>query len=775
MNNGFKTIFEIENSNLTKVFKEYLKTKLENQDYVVFYRIGEFYEAYFEDAKIVSKICQITLTKKKTKENIIPSAGIPKNSCLIHINKLLDNNFKIAICEEIKVGEEITRKVSRKYTQGTLLEDEFLISDKNNFIGSVFIKGQEAGFSYSDISTGEFFVTQSSLNNIEAEISKINPRELIIPLEENSNKEYEKIADNINVSFVDKSYWQNEKKGKYELGCMCANSILKYTHDAKKELTPLLTYQIYDVNHFLFMNKTTRKALELVENMTDNKKFGSLFWALDEAKTPMGKRLLEKYINEPICNIEEITKRQNAILEIIENRKLIEEIDNLLDGISDLIRNSIKISNSTTNKKTFYEIKKSLTALSKLDEILKNFTSPIINFNNNSTFEELLSLIEKNISDDFENDEIIKNGANNELDYLREQISEIENKINNLQNVYIEKTGIKNLKIVNNKTMGYLVEAPASKQKELGEDFIIRQVLSTSVKCQTKELIEFEKTLQTSMSKAQKLEVEIFKSIQNYSKEFFKELREISEKIAKFDVMLSFAKCAIKYNFIKPQNSENKNLEIEAGAHFALLKKTGKFDKNDIKFNKENPNFKLLTGPNMAGKSTLMRELAHIIIMNQIGSFVPCKSATLPILNKIFVRFGINDNIIKNNSSFMVEMLEAKEILDFADENSLILIDELGKSTSTKDGIAISRAISEYIIENIKAKTIFATHYHELRVLKDNFKDNVGLICVQFKNKNDGIIRELSNGFINKSYGIEVAKAVRLPDVVIKKAENYLS
>ena len=328
MNNGFKTIFEIENSNLTKVFKEYLKTKLENQDYVVFYRIGEFYEAYFEDAKIVSKICQITLTKKKTKENIIPSAGIPKNSCLIHINKLLDNNFKIAICEEIKVGEEITRKVSRKYTQGTLLEDEFLISDKNNFIGSVFIKGQEAGFSYSDISTGEFFVTQSSLNNIEAEISKINPRELIIPLEENSNKEYEKIADNINVSFVDKSYWQNEKKGKYELGCMCANSILKYTHDAKKELTPLLTYQIYDVNHFLFMNKTTRKALELVENMTDNKKFGSLFWALDEAKTPMGKRLLEKYINEPICNIEEITKRQNAILEIIENRKLIEEIDN---------------------------------------------------------------------------------------------------------------------------------------------------------------------------------------------------------------------------------------------------------------------------------------------------------------------------------------------------------------------------------------------------------------------------------------------------------------
>lgn len=775
MSNDFKTIFEIENSNLTKVFKEYLKTKLENSDYIIFYRIGEFYETYFDDAKIVSKICQITLTQRKTKEMAIPLAGIPKDSCLIHIKKLLDNNFKIAICEEEKNGKEITRKIARKYTKGTLLEDEFLISDKNNFIGSIFIKGQKAGFSYSDISTGEFFITQSSINDIKAEIHKINPQEILLPIKSGSNKEYEDIVDGKLVSFVDENYWQTDNQDeKYKLGFMCANSILKYTQDAKKELTPQLNKILpYDVQHFLFLNKTTRNALELVQNMSDGKKFGSLFWALDETKTPIGRRLLEKYINEPICDIKEILNRQRAIFEIIENKNLIEKIDNLMEKIGDLIRNSIKISNSTTNKKTFYEIKKSLIALSELNEILKNFSSPIVNFQNeNETLKELLNLIEKNISDDFESDEIIKFKADNNLDFIREKMSNLEDDIRKLQEKYIQKTGIKNLKIVNNKTMGILVEVPASKQKELNDEFIIKQILSTTARAQTVELIELEKEFELNITKAKKLEAEIFKSIQNYTKNFFEELIQISEKIAKFDVILSFAKVAIKYGWSKPKISENNNLEIISGAHPALFKKMNKFDKNTIKFNKENPNFKLLTGPNMAGKSTLMREIAQIIILNQIGSYTPSKSAILPILNKIFVRFGINDNIIKNQSSFMVEMLETKEILDYSDKDSLILIDELGKSTSTKDGFAISKAISEYIIENIKAKTIFATHYHKLKTLKDKYQNDVDLICVNFNEKSE---RVLEKGFVDKSYGLDVAKYAKLPDSIIKKAENYLN
>lgn len=774
MSNLFKTIFDIENSNLTDYFKSYLKIKLENPDCAILFRNGEFYEAYFEDAKLVSSICQIALSSRKTNACKVPLAGFGKSSSLTYIKKLLDNNYKVALCEEFQINDKKIRTLTKKYTSGTVLEDELLTRDKNNFIGAVLIKENQAGFSYCDVSTGEFFITQGKLSEIKSEVFKIFPSELLISQE---CKECHDLFSYLNLSKIEASTFREpqEAKQSYKLGYACASAILDYTKEAQKELMPNLeNHKTYSIKSYLTLNQNARKSLEIVKNMTNDKKFGTLFWVLDETKTPMGRRLLEKYINEPLVDIKEITARQEAIGELIENKNLINKFDEILENINDLMRNSIKISNATTNKKIFCEIKDSLKYFCTLGEISKNFASKIINFEEikKTELKELLNLLEKNISEDFQKEEIIKEGANPELDYLREKLNNLEKELGVLEEKYALDTNIKNLKIINHKSMGYLIEVPSRKQKDFGENYFIKQLLSTTARLQTKELIELEKEINSTKDKEKKLEKEIFKSVQDFSKKFFSELYKLSEKIAKFDVILSLAKCAIKNNYTRPEISTNSSLNMKNGAHPALIKKSGKFDRNSIAFNDTKPNFKLLTGPNMAGKSTFMRELAHIIIMFQIGSYVPCEWAKLPITTQIFVRFGINDNLIKNNSSFMVEMNDMKEIIENSDYNSLILIDELGKSTASADGIAISRAISEYIIEKLDTKTIFATHYHELKILKEKYANKVDLICVNFNNKGE---RVLSEGFLDKSFGIEVAKIANLPKEIIEKAQSYIN
>ena len=864
----WKNSFEVPLEKCTKSIAQYVNLKCENADYVLLFRVGEFFETYFEDAFLISKECEIALTQRNLSGlGKIPMAGVPQAHINKYIKILVDKDYKVALCEQGEGTKDgiLERKIVRKFTGGTLIDDDFLRHDESNYIAAVYgecvspqdggrrerrdpldrgaaerlttstqghhlhrkarklANGQgvttqgQFGFAYCEISTGEFNLTVGNLSEIQAEIYKINPREILVPKKYVEIKPFsvvpkpeteipQELIGDFHTTIISEGWFSSTlvkaKKPDYKLGYKCANAILTYVLDTQKDFTPKLN-QIseYQISDYLILNASARKNLELTKNLPDNKKYGSLLWAIDNTQTSMGTRLLKNWINQPLKSIEKIEARQNAIHELFEDDTMACEIDEILKNCFDISRVSAKISNGTINPKDFLSLRDTLNTIPLLQKACGKANSPILNFISDEILElsDFAQILEKTISDEPANTlkegGIIKDGGNAGVDALRFEIGKIENRFKDYEAELRVQTGIKNLKVDCVKVFGYFIEIPSSQIKFVPKNLRRKQTLSNAERFVSDILQENEEKITYLRARAAETEFEIYSKLRDYSTALIEPIREFAAKLAQLDVILSLYKCAKENNYTCPKVVCGSGFNVSGARHPSVEKIVGSFDANDISF--EGVAFKILTGPNMAGKSTYMRSVAIIAILSQMGSFIPAKNANMPILDKIFIRAGSSDHLIHRNSTFKVEMLEVKQILDDATRESLILIDELGKGTSTLDGLAIARATGEYIAKNIGAKVVFATHFHGLHDLaqaQPTLFENLAAECVsrcdggrrderQTTNTTQATCgkaaqerrRIIRKGFSDKSYGLNVAREVGLPDELLKLAQSYLS
>lgn len=803
--NFIKSI-DIDIEKAPKSLKQYLDIKRQNPDCIIFFRLGDFYETYFEDAIVLSKTCGILLTKRKFVElGEIPMAGVPHHNSDIYISKLTNEKYKVSIVEQIerkedvKKGEILKREVIRTYTKGTLIDESFLDSKKNNFIVSILKENNKYGLSYADISTGEFFITEGMLDNILCELSKINPSEMLLkmkarniePMKAVPEKEADIdkiISEKHNYTLIGEDFYtlefQNEDLLEYKTGLKCANSIINYVKKTQKSFTPKLDIiKKYNISNYLIMNQKTRENLELNKNLGDGKKTGSIFWALDECKTSMGKRLLAAFLNEPLYNIFEIEKRLDGVEELVKNPDKLKNLDNLLDNLSDTSRLSSKLSNGTISPKELLAIKNTLNIVENFEDITSKFNSKILQPNSkNEALIDFRNILEKSIKDEPSGNirvgNIIKEGANGTLDAILGEISKLENKIKNYEEELIQITGIKNLKINYAKNTGYSIDLTildGVKFKNAIENSTLKQKLSSVEKYTTKTLMEIEEKLLSLKLKSYEIEHDTFLKLREYAKELTEPLREFSADVALKDVILSFAKVSLEYGFKRPKFTNSFKYKVSNGAHPSLIKllanKNIQVDRLDVNFD-DLKRCKILTGANMIGKSTYLRQIAALIIMAQTGSFVPAEDFEANLIDKIYARMGASDNMLDGNSAFMCEMLDVAEILRNSTEHSLILLDETGKSTSYSDAMAVSYGVIKYITEKIKAKCAFATHFHDMAHLEDEIK-SIANYCLVLKNENEKSERRLKTGVSTKSQGLNVAKQAHLPTYAIECAQNF--
>ncbi len=801
---------DVDINKASKILKQYLKLKSANADSIVFFRLGDFYETYFEDAYILSKTCGVILTKRKfTEIGEILMAGVPKTSATVYIAKLVAEKYKVAIVEqiqnksEVKKGDIIEREVVRTYSPGTLIDEDFLDSNKNNFIASILKSNDRYGFSYADISTGEFFITEGNLDEIFCELSKINPSELLLsikareiePLKAVPEKEAdidEKIWKNYPYTLINRSFYnadfnselQNENLLEYEIGLKCAGSIVNYAKLTQKNFMPKLDIiKKYSISNHLIMNAKTREALELNKNSSDGKKYGSIFWAVDRCKTPMGKRLLAYFLNEPLYNISEIEKRLDGVEELIKNETGRKKLAVLFENLADISRLSSKLSNGTVTPKELVAIKSTLMVMEEFINICKNFNSEILKI---SVLDENLinfrEIIERSINEEPANNlrtgGIIKDGANGLLDNIRAEILNTEDEIKKYEKDLILKSGVKNLKINYAKNTGYSIDVPVLGVKDFTsniDNYARKQKLSSVEKFSTDILKSFEDKVLSLRLKAYELEYDIFTKLREYAKELTQGLRDFSNEVAAKDVLLSFADVAFEYDYVRPKFVKEYRYNLKEGMHPVLMQlltsKGGHYDSLDAEFD-HNKKCMILTGANMSGKSTYLRQIAALNIMAQTGSFVPANSFELNITDKIFLRMGSYDDMLNNCSAFMCEMLDVAEILRNATSDSLILLDETGKSTTYFEGISVSYGIIKYIMKYIGAKTVLATHFSGLSKLSDEDENikNYRLVI----DKNENILKRcIEKGVSAYGDAFNVGAEAKLPAFVLERARDF--
>jgi len=783
---------DINYGEASNIIKQYLNIKLQNLRTILFFRIGEFYETLCEDANTLSQECGVYLTKKEVGNGkMCPMAGVPVNSADAYIQKLLSKKLRVALCDQ-ESDEKcpdtglIKRRIVRTFSLGTVCDGEFLDSDSNNYICAVLQKENSFGFAYCDVSTGEFFITQGGLNEILSEMTKVNPSEFLAPIKPREIKPFtvieeekadldEELTLKFKPTLVSSKSFNNLlikcQHPEYELGNRCANAILAYVLETQQEYAPKLSkVESYDIYEYLVMDENARRNLELTENLSENKKYGSLFWAIDKTKTPMGRRLLKQWINQPLRNVEKIEARQDAVEELLKKPSLLEKLKDELKGCYDIARLSTKITNNSMMPGDFLSLKDSLCNISSFANILKECKSVYINFLNErySTLEDFAGILSRTILDEPNNalkeGGLIKEGANSNLDFMKSKMFELQKQLEEYENK--EKENIKGLKVGENRIIGYFIEVPNSQLKTVPEHYRQKQSLSNCTRYTTYELQELEQKINLLARKINELEYEIYVKLREYSKELVEDIRILAHNIAGLDVLHSFARCVLEYDYIRPQIKNGPEFEIREGAHPCASLFCENFIVNDTLL--EERNFILLTGSNMSGKSTYLRQNALLVILTQMGSYIPAVAANIGIIDKIFTRMGSSDDLIHNKSSFMVEMLEVANILKNATHKSLILLDEVGKNTGVEEGPAIARAVSEYIIENVHAKTIFATHYHKLADLDKKYSQAENLMMSKETQ------HKIKKGFLNKSYGIETAKDANLPDAVIEKAIHYM-
>ncbi|OGI07074.1 MAG: DNA mismatch repair protein MutS [Candidatus Melainabacteria bacterium RIFCSPLOWO2_02_FULL_35_15] len=809
----------------TPLMRQFLEIKYKyDLDVLLFFRVGDFYETFFEDAKIISKELELTLTGRAETNypnGRIPMAGVPAKAVINYVSKLLDKGFKVAICDQMEdpvlAKGIVKREVTKLLTPGTVLETDWLPQTKNNFIASVYKdkKRYSYGFAYADVSSGEFFFTELNFDELISELNRTMPSEVLIPVIYKKNENQIVKEKTLDMDVVIKENWfctglENEyfnkdfanKRIKEELqiqsieslggidlalGQIASGAILAYIDKTQLVERPNFEKIIpYRVNSFLNLDKMTRKNLELTESIKDKCYSNSLLWAIDFTKTQMGKRRLRAWIEQPLLDLDSINLRLNCIEELIQNKYLFCKITKSLEKIFDLERISSRLSASAVNAKELIALKESLMEVPSLSAALKNLKSPFLQkiINYPGEIVEVVQIIENAILDNPSNTltegNLIKPAFNNEIKQLKEIMENGDSYLESFETIERERTGIKNLKVGFNRTFGYFIEISKGNLPLVPPEYICRQTMVNSSRFITNELKEFEQKALHAEQRTKTLEYEIFCQIREKVKSFGSIIRELAYNISCLDTLFSFSQAAVINNYKRPVLNNSGIIDLKASRHPVIEKKAGfnNFISNDcyLEYNKSKQQLIILTGPNMAGKSTYMRQIALNIILAQSGSFVPCDYAQIGIVDQIFTRVGASDDISEGQSTFMVEMTETGAILNRMTEKSLILLDEVGRGTSTYDGVAIAWALAEYLVKNKMSRTIFATHFHELNGLADLYES----ICnyqVTVKEEEGHVIflRKVIPGGADKSYGIEVAKMAGLPKELLLRAQTIMN
>ena len=797
---------------LSSMMIHYLKIKEKYNDCIIFYRLGDFYELFFDDAILVSKLLSLTLTGRNCGlEDRAPMCGFPHDASDVYAARLVEMGYKVAICEQLteaKPGVQVERDVVKVITPGTITEGSLLDDKKNNYIANVYIENEkQVSVVWSDITTGEFIVhsieQENALAILNNTLIRVHPTELIC-----RESDYEILKDLSVVKYkyiqnIFKYYdWaysidlctQNVKKQFGESGLSdinsqphaikCAGALIEYFNETQKcTLKNINTLKVEKLSNFIYMDIATRRNLELTETVRDRKKKGSLLWLMDETKTSMGARLLRSFIENPLTDINEINYRQDATEELFKNLIVRDELTNSLKYIADIERLCVKISNKSINPKEVVTIRHALSQIPAVKQSIGKLTSALFTnaYKDLANFEGLVEYLNNAINDEppitLKDGDVIKKGFNEKLDSYRNTSKNAKSWIVDLEQKERELTGIKNLKIGFNSVFGYYIEVTKSQLNAVPFRYSRKQTLTNAERFVTQELKEIEEQILEAQNNAYKLELELFNEIKQVLIDNLQVIQGSAKAIALTDVITSFACIANRYNYCKPKMLKNsKKIEIIEGRHPIVERISSEtFVSNNTLLDDSENRTMIITGPNMAGKSTYMRQVALIVLMAHMGSFVPAEKASIAITDKIFTRIGASDDLAYGQSTFMVEMVEVSNILKNATSNSLILLDEVGRGTATFDGLSIAWSVMEYISKNLTAKTLFSTHYHELSEL-EGILDGVKNYRITVKEFNNSVIflRKIARGSANKSFGIAVAKLAGLPDEVIVKAQNIL-
>lgn len=817
--------WEVNLEDTTPVMQQYLKIKQENPEILLWYRLGDFYETFFEDALIMSKELELTLTGRDAGAKLgrVPLAGIPIKAADAYLEKLVHKNYKVAICDQLEDPKFakglVKRGVTRVVTAGTLTESNLLNQNSNNYICAIY-KDEKSGlfgFAYTDISTGEFKVTQASLNLVMAELARLNPSEVVAPSLKQDIKPFQIVPDEvINLpdevtkryncskippSVFDVEFSQNNLKqvfktqslesygySKYPLGFRSAGALVAYIWETLKGNMPKFDrIEAYELSEYMILDAATRKNLELVETLREKNKYGSLLWAIDKTKTNMGARLLKNWICQPLKRVDDIIARQNSVSELVQKSDIRYSLAESLEKIYDIQRLATRMSNGSASPKDFIGLKISLSMLPRLLEetvdLEYDMFAPIREYQ--EEIADFTQVIENTIVDNppilLKEGGIIKPNVSGELDYFRDLLTGGEEWLQKFEEEEKERTGIKNLKVGYNKVFGYFIEVTKSNLNMVPQSYVRKQTLTGAERFITDELKHHEDDVLSARFKSTELEYKLFTDFREYSKEFVSKIREIADCIAKADVLTSLSEIAVENNYCKPEIDESDDFIVKNGRHAVLEKilPLGEYVPNDLDLKSKSTNdstqFMILTGPNMAGKSTYMRQNALIAILAQIGSWVPADYVKLGVVDKVFTRVGASDDLTLGQSTFMVEMIETSFILNTATDRSFILLDEIGRGTSTYDGVAIAWSVAEYIATKVGARCIFATHYHELNVMTKTYPQIKNYrITITENNGEIEFLRKIVQGGASKSYGIQVAKMAGLPSSVVKRSEELM-
>ncbi|URZ06682.1 DNA mismatch repair protein MutS [Clostridium felsineum] len=793
---------------ISPMMQQYLSIKENYKDCILFFRVGDFYEMFFEDAEMVSRELELVLTGKDCGiEKRAPMCGVPHHAYAIYASKLVSKGYKVAIAEQLEDPAAskgiVKRDVIKVLTPGTYTDSSFLEDTKNNYIMSLFINGQNLAMCFADISTGEFNCTEAELDLeiLLNEISKFAPKEIVLQ-QSVSDKFIDKIKERFDIvynRFEDdyfKEYRNENLKAQFsnyaevnmtDILKNSANGLIKYIIDTQKTaLTHIDELQRYEIVDFLSIDINSRRNLELTETLKDKSKKGSLLWVLDKTSTAMGGRQIRKWIERPLIDENKIKLRLDAVEEMLTKVSYNEDLKEALKQVYDIERLAGKISTKSVNAKEMISLRGSIEKLPTIKNIIKNFNSDLlINMENNlDDLSDIYSLLYESINDNpslsIKEGNIIKTGYNKDIDDLRLAKSHGKQWIASLENSEREVTGIKSLKVSYNKVFGYYIEITKSNLGLVPEGrYIRKQTLANSERYITPELKEMEEKILGSEEKLVLLEYSVFSEIRERIEKEIDRIKSSAKILSELDCISSFADVARENNYCKPIIKNDGMLSIKGGRHPVVEKviANGNFVANDTVINNSDNTMMLITGPNMAGKSTYMRQVGLIVLMAQIGCFVPASSAEISICDKIFTRIGASDDLNAGKSTFMVEMWEVSNILKNATQNSLILLDEVGRGTSTYDGLSIAWAVIEYICKSkeLKCKTLFATHYHELTKLEGKI-EGLKNYSIAVKKVNDDIIflRKIVAKGADESYGIEVAKIAGLPEAVLVRAREIL-
>ncbi len=796
---------------LTPMMQQYIETKKEYKDCILFYRLGDFYEMFFDDALTASKELEITLTGKNCGlEERAPMCGVPYHAVDSYLNRLVEKGYKVAICEQVEDPKQakgiVKRKVIRIVTPGTNLNTQALDETKNHYIMAIFYDAGRYGVSVADVSTGDYFLTEiENETKLFDEIYKFSPSEIICNealymsgagLDELKNRM------KVTISALDAWYFDEDicKKtlkehfktstleslgiADYDCGVIAAGVLLQYLIETQKtSLSHITKLTNYVTGKYMLIDSSSRRNLELCETLREKQKRGSLLWVLDKTKTAMGARTLRKYVEQPLIDKAEIIRRLDAVEELKNEAISREEIREYLTPVYDLERLVGKISYQSANPRDLIAFKSSLSMLPHIRYILKEMKAPLLQelYGQIDPLEDLCSLVEQSILDEpplaMKEGGIIKDGYSEEVDKLRKAKTDGKTWLAELEQKEREKTGIKNLRIKYNKVFGYYLEVTNSFKEMVPDYYIRKQTLANAERYSIPELKELEDVILGAEDKLYALEYELYCGVRNRIADEIVRIQETAKAVAAVDTFASLALVAERNQYVRPKINEKGTIDIKDGRHPVVERMipNNMFIANDTYLDDKKNRVAIITGPNMAGKSTYMRQTALIVLMAQIGSFVPASSANIGLVDRIFTRVGASDDLASGQSTFMVEMTEVANILRNATSNSLLILDEIGRGTSTFDGLSIAWAVVEHISNArlLGAKTLFATHYHELTELEGKI-DSVNNYCIAVKEKGDDIVflRKIVRGGADRSYGIQVAKLAGVPDTVISRAKE---